>query len=248
MGVTDLIAALGGGAFVLASLVVGARLMLLSRRTRGISELILGAALFFMGGVSYPLTTLAIQGTSLPHELRVALAVAHMLMNAPGMTGIALFTRRVFRPDAAWSLAAVLAAVLVYVVAFTGQVFDSGFAPFLAGEMGWWMGSQLVAIAVPGWSGFEAIRYHDQLRKRLRLGLAEPAVVERFLLWGLAMWLASALTLVALVMQEAMGIAIVGTTAGALLIGPLGVGIAALLWLAFFPPRAYLAWVGRRAA
>ena len=85
------------------------------------------------------------------------------------------------------------------------------------------------------------------VRKRLRLGLAEPAVVERFVLWGSAMWLAAFLTTISMVM-EAMGWVMIGTVAGALLVGPLGLGIALLLWLAFFPPRAYLAWVTRRTA
>jgi hypothetical protein len=247
MRVTDLVAAVGGGAFVLASLVVGLRLILLARRTGGSAEAILGWALFLMGGVSYPLTTLAIQGTGLPHELRVAFAAMHMLLNAVGMTGIAIFTRRVFRPEAVWSLAAILAALLIYALSALGVVFDSGFEPFLQGDMGYWKGSQVVAIGVPLWSGFEAFSYHAMLRKRLKLGLAEPAVVERFLLWGSAMWLAAFLTTVSMVM-EAMGWVMIGTTAGALLVGPLGLGIALLLWLAFFPPRPYLAWVTRRTS
>jgi hypothetical protein len=47
---------------------------------------------------------------------------------------------------------------------------------------------------------------------------------------------------------EAMGLVMIGTVAGALLVGPLGLGIALLLWLAFFPPRPYLAWVTRRTS
>jgi hypothetical protein len=247
MGVTDLVAALGGGAFVLASLVLGARLMLLARRTRGLSELILGAALFLMGGVSYLLTTIAIQGTSLPRGVRVGMAVAHMILNGVGMTGIAIFTRRVFRPHADWALAATFAAGAGYAGAAAAQILGPGFDAFLTGVQGPWRASQLVAIGVPIWSGAEALRYHAMLRRRLRLGLAEPSVVERFLLWGSAMWLASFLTFCSMVL-EAAGIPVIGTLTGALLVGPLGLGIAALLWLAFFPPRAYLAWVEQRAA
>ena len=53
------LAALGGGAFVLASLIVGARLMLLARRTRHFPEFAMGFGLFGMGGVGYPLMMVA---------------------------------------------------------------------------------------------------------------------------------------------------------------------------------------------
>jgi hypothetical protein len=248
MRVTDLIAATGGLAFVLASLVVGARLIWLARRTRGFPELVLGLALFLMGGVSYLLNTLAVQGTGLPHGFRIGLIVVQLVLNTFGMTGIALFTWRVFRPEDGWARAATAVVLLGYVAAVAAQGLSPGFAAMLDPDQpGPWRLNQIFATGTPLWSGAEAFRYHALLRRRLALGLAEPAVVDRFRLWGLSMWLASAMTSLALVLW-AKGIPLIGTLAGALAIGPLGLTIAGLLWLAFFPPRAYLRFIERRAA
>jgi hypothetical protein len=248
MRVTDLIAAAGGLAFVVASLVVGGRLMWLARRTRGFPELVLGLALFLMGGVSYLLNTLAVQGTGLPHGLRIGLVVTQLVLNTFGMTGIALFTWRAFRPDDGRARAATAIVLLGYVAALVAQGLAPGFEAMLHPDQpGPWRVNQILATATPLWSGAEALRYHALLRRRLALGLAEPAVVDRFRLWGLAMWLASAITAIALVLW-ARGIPLIGTLAGALAIGPLGLTVAGLLWLAFFPPRAYLRFVERSAA
>jgi len=49
------LAALGGLAFVLASLVLGIRLLALATRTRRLPEVCIGLALLLMGGLGYPL-------------------------------------------------------------------------------------------------------------------------------------------------------------------------------------------------
>ena len=38
------------------------------------------------------------------------------------------------------------------------------------------------------WGGFEALRYFFLLRRRQALGLADPVVTNRFLLWAIADW------------------------------------------------------------
>ena len=53
----QLLAALGGGAFVLVSLVLSTRLLLLASRTRQLPELLVGLVLLLLGGVGYPLST-----------------------------------------------------------------------------------------------------------------------------------------------------------------------------------------------
>ena len=51
----ELLGAIGGVSFILASLVIGLRLLLLARRTRELPEFVIGLALFLMGGLGYPL-------------------------------------------------------------------------------------------------------------------------------------------------------------------------------------------------
>jgi hypothetical protein len=241
------LAALGGGAFVLASLVLGGRLMWLSTRTGEIPERVMGFGLFLMGGVSYPLMLVALLGEGLAEGTRVAMVVAQMLFNTAGMTALAWFNRRVFRPHEAWSAVLVALVAVGYLGAAALQILGPGVVDFLETRGGPWQLSGFVSILATGWGAFESLRYHALLRRRMELGLAQPVVADRFRLWGVAMGCAAFITLVSQGL-EAMGIAVNATVVGGLLVGSLGLVIAVSLWLAFFPPQAYLARVEARAA
>lgn len=247
MTVAGLLAALGGGAFVLASLVLGARLMWLSLRTGGLPERVMGFGLFLMGGVSYPLLLIAVQGEGLPMGTRVSMVVAQMVFNGLGMTALAWFNRSVFRPDAPWALGLVAVVALGYAGPAAFQIFGPGVARFLTEGEGPWLYTRFASLLPTAWGAFESLRYHHMLRKRMELGLAQPAVVDRFRLWGLAMGCAALINVASQVL-EAFGIAVNATVAGGLLVGSLGLVIALCLWMAFFPPQAYLRRVQARAA
>ena len=84
------------------------------------------------------------------------------------------------------------------------------------------------------------------MRRRLRLGLADPVVVNRFLLWAtmaLAVFTGIVLNTVALAMHVDI------LKSPLVLFGSSCTGLtqAVMLFLAFLPPRAYLAWVRSRA-
>jgi hypothetical protein len=96
------------------------------------------------------------------------------------------------------------------------------------------------------WTGWESLRYHGLMRRRVRLGLADPAVCDRLLLWGLMALVVAAgvlLNTVALALQISI------FESPWILLGSSATGLAQalLLVLAFAPPRAYLAWVRARA-
>jgi hypothetical protein len=244
----EIVAAIGGGAFVLASLVLGARLMMLSLRTRGFHEFVLGAALFGMGGVGYPLMAVAQQAKQMDHELRVALLVTQMLLTGLGMTGIGVFNWRVFRPGSLFILAITPVIALAYLACAVAQGVGPGFDAILDGEYGPWTVGTCVGIAVMVWAGAESVRYFHLLRKRMALGLADAVVADRFRLWSISMFSAALISKTGLVLQEVFGIAMSGTTAGHLVVGPLGLVVAGALWLAFLPPARYLRRVESRAA
>lgn len=247
MGAAGLFAALGGGAFVLASLVLGARLMGLSRRTGGMPERVMGLGLFLMGGVGYPVTLTALQGEGLPEGVRGALAVTGMLCNTVGMTAMAFFNRRVFRPDETWAALLLAGVALGYLVPLALQLFGPGVGSFVTTQEGPWQWTRGMAIVPTFWGGLESLRYHRMLRKRLELGMAEPVVVDRFRLWWIAMWTAAAISCVSTALELA-GIAVARSPVGGILVGTLGMVVAASLWLAFFPPQAYLRRVAARSA
>lgn len=94
------------------------------------------------------------------------------------------------------------------------------------------------------WSAFEAMRYYRLMLRRVRYGIADPVVANRFALWGVASFL-SLLMLTGMQMVRWFGFE---TTAGdiALTVGSLaGAPAAALFWLTFFPPQRYRAFVER---
>ena len=97
-----------------------------------------------------------------------------------------------------------------------------------------------------GWGAVESLRYWALLRRRLALGLAEPVVVDRFRLFGVAMG-AGLFANTATVVCQILDIEIVGTAAGTVAVSPAMLAAVAL-WLAFLPPRAYLARVQRSGA
>ena len=102
---------------------------------------------------------------------------------------------------------------------------------------------------------FESFRYWALLQRRLRIGLADPLVANRFLLWGV--W-AATVTLLNLSdpLARAWYCAVAGTTTELIpevarhmivvvvaLTSALGLVAAACLFLTFFPTAGYRRWV-----
>ena len=95
------------------------------------------------------------------------------------------------------------------------------------------------------WTALESLTYHRMLRRRLALGLADPVVVNRFLLWAL-----SGLALVALC--GGIGASILAGYAPLrdgpplLCIGGASVVASVTWYLAFLPPAGYVRFLRRR--
>ena len=96
------------------------------------------------------------------------------------------------------------------------------------------------------WTGWEAFHYHGLMRRRARLGLADAAVSDRFLLWGL---MALCVAAGVLLNSVALALRIEILESPWILLGSSATGLAQalLLVLAFVPPSSYLAWVRARA-
>ncbi len=228
------IAAFGGGAFVLASLAVGLRLLRLALRTRAVPETTLGLGLTLMGGFAYPLTSVARQAQALSDETRTALMIAAHVLMVLGIGCMGVFTWRVFRPESVSARRAVTALGLALAGCFVWQGVSPGYsAGALAKE-----GLAIVAInalagLAMGWTATEALRYAALLRRRLPLGLADPAVARQVLLWGVASGAATLITTATLTLH-ALGMDPATSTAGALIIGPLGLVAAISVSRAFW--------------
>lgn len=220
----------GFGAFVLASSIAGLRLLRLAARTRQAPEAVLGAALLLGGGIGYLLMVLA--HDVLPRGLAPATLVAANLSLHTGALLLALGTAHIFRPGEARARAGVAAIAVVLAVSDALRLRDPGTIP--PGALVFWTAT-LGSAAAYGWSAFEAGRYALLLRRRLRLGIADPAVARRIGLWAAAC--AAALAMHGISIANRFAVAegthpvLLAASSG------LGLGAASCLWLAFFPPR-----------
>ncbi|MFK7894721.1 MAG: hypothetical protein AB8G23_02735 [Myxococcota bacterium] len=238
-----MVAALGAGLFILASLLVGGRLLILAYKTRGIAELLLGLGLFCMGGIGYPLMAIITRAEGLSDTARCAVLVLHMCTSILGMGALAGFTRRVFRPGQTWAGVFLGSIILGFVGLALLQVTGPGLMAFLEDpKSGPWSAKVYLSFIPMTWAGFESIRYYRMLRKRLELGLADAVVTDRMRLWGISILAADSITVFG-VAFNLMGFSITATSLGSILIGALGLVTSGALWLAFVPPQFYIARV-----
>jgi hypothetical protein len=247
--VIDALLLLSAAAFILAGSVVGARLLRASARSRELPDFIVGLSLFVLSAIAYPLILLGSAGElSLEAaKLVTTLSTAALVL---GWAGVFVFTQRVFRPGESWAVALASAGVaaLLYGLAagvhyFQGAADRAALASSESPAL-WVVGAAVIAYA---WTALEGFRCWAQARRRLRIGLADPLVVNRFLLWG---WVG-----IASLLSTAPSLAITlaggngATSVAARLCTVIGGLAAALaLQLAFLPPAAYRRWVSGAAA
>jgi hypothetical protein len=237
------VAAVGGGAFVLACLVLGARLLFLALRTRELPEFCIGAGLFLMGGVGYPLMMLARFHTELDGDLRSVVAVTHLACSLTGNVAVCVFNWRVFRPDSAAAKGLTVAVSGTLIGLFIAQGLSPGFLAFAqAGEGPWAFATYFTSFAY-AWAGTESTRYFLMMSKRGRLGLADPVVTDRFRLWAIGTLSAVVISAVGII-YRALGLDFQGSAVGGITIGSLGLVTAICFWLAFLPPAFYRRRVG----
>jgi len=233
-------------ALVGVSLAVGVKLLLIARRTRGFPELSLGLFFLVGAGLGYPLSGAApLSGAWEPF-----LATLSTLFTGTATVMLYAFTARVFHPGqpaGRLGVAVGVALSLTYVVGYSqAQLTATTEAELLRGTMIWGGVSLVMSAGGYGWTSFASLRQYAMHRKRLALGLADPVVTNRMLLWGMM-----GLTTITVVVIDgfllyrgsdfARDIVIpLVTSAGGLLFG-------VFLALAFFPPSSYLDAVRRRA-
>lgn len=217
---------------------VGVRLLVLARRTRGLPEMCLGFSMLLIVGVGYALYIVPMVLKLSDAFVSVCSALGILAMSA-GWIACWLFTWRVFRPHAPAALIA--SCVAIAVIAISGaahavQVIQDEQLRLSASDPTWTI-IRLCALTVYLWCGIESARYWSMMKKRVGLGLADPVVANRFLLWATVMGVSFSNIIVPTV-AAVMGAP--DESAGMRLwISLTGFVTAAALYLAFLPPRAY---------
>lgn len=246
------------------SLVVGLRLLVRARRG-GWPAPELTLALYFLVSafLATPPQILVYGGMGDP-RLAVPEAASRMLLGfavlamAIGAGAIYVFTWKVFQPERGWARAIVVAGCACLALGYAIEALHEGFAPVVFAGLGHWIGWAGRTAAMLG-VAFESFRYWLRLRRRLRLGLADPVVTNRFLLWAIFA-AGSTLNYVADLASRSLYWWVYGTVQPvpeqlAAMVGPtiivtmlLGVISAVTLFLTFFPSPAYRRWIEARSA
>jgi hypothetical protein len=220
------------------SILVAIRLFVTAARTRGVPEIAMGTYQgLIVGAIALYAHLQQIAATAEPTKLFDLAVVANLLI-AVGAAALAIGIWRIYRPGQKWAgvVCGVLAAWVIggWAWTSTGDVLPTTVAAtganlfFVAGRS-----------AVYLWGGFEGIRFHRMLKRRVELGLGDPVVAHQILMWGLFSLTMGTLAITSLtagfLLRDAYS-----TWAPAVFITPtLSLVASICLWLGFFPPAAY---------
>jgi hypothetical protein len=236
----------GVGAFVLVSLVIGVRLLLLWRRTRKLPELVIGLSFLCEGVLTNVFNVAEKFSGRLPERWLGPIHIGVVVSGCVGAVLLSIGAWRVFRPREAWARFLVVACVVAMAAYSVDCAFphDGVYGPR---NLWWWWMAILFRAGAHGWMGLEAFLYHRLMRRRLRLGLADPVVADRMWLWSVAGTAIAILWLGAGVARTVGGAAGLQHPLTLQFIAVLGLLSAITNWLVFVPPRAYVRRIERRA-
>ena len=236
----------------------GVRLLALATKTRQSPEL--WGGLYFLGA-SFGIS-LRMFGASAQFEMPEAATLANSIGHAglaAGTIAMAFFTQRVFHPDSARAKA--FAGFVVAAIA--GTTLWTFFGGHVTAEnSGAVIATNSFRVIPTAWAFYESFRYWRSMKKREWLGLSDPVVTNRFLLWsiwtlGVSLLPAIALTLrlvAMLVLGDTQDPQSTQATYQPMIMAGVRIVFLAIvpasviaLTLAFFPPKPYLARIRDRA-
>ena len=253
-GSVGIVAGLGQAIYLTAAFVLAWHLLARARRSRDLAPALLGVQLLFAMGFGYMLRGAGMALAMLPREkspalVSILLAAGHG-STIVGLTAALLFERRVFWPEARWPLAVMAALVSAMAIGWLGATTSGAFATGSYANR-WVLLLTAGMLGTNLWVGIEPLVYHRKLARRIPLGLAEPLVADRFLLWGLGSLARAALIL----LGPAAEVLLAALTGGArdrftavtlVVASSLGLATSVAYWLTFNPTPAYVRWVERR--
>lgn len=231
--------------FLVVSSLVGGRLLLLWRRTRQLPELLIGIGVLGIGPLGFGCSAVAGLLAATTPAAALALSAAGAVAATLGIASKFVFNWRVYHPDDAWAEAVAKAGVLATAAVLAASCLLGGY-PDGTEIPRWYLTRGVLQVGCLLWGAAEAVLYWDKMKRRARLGLADPTVTNRFLLWGIAAGAAGLGTAVGVTFQLATGIP-AAEVPGLLLSSSLhGMVAAVAMWLAFLPPTAYTSWLASR--
>lgn len=227
----------------LAYFAVGARLLRLGIRTRSASEWVLGLT-FLIWVLSFALWVIAITLQGQP-ALESQLLIESRIANNLGGIGIAYFPLLAFRRGSTWAKWLSVSITICLIVGTAGSIWagdPQGVEPL---TNFWWWPEWIGTIAPSIWIGAEGLHHYGTYRPRVRLGLCEPIVGHRYLLWGIAGMFWALLDFVTIGHYIEFWITGSWSATWDIFIGFCEIAALAMIWLAYFAPAYYQQRINR---
>jgi len=220
--------------------VVGLRVLKRARRRGGLPDRMVGIFFLSLAVGAIP-ALLAGDPAVVPPALgRPAMAFGHAVLSV-GFSALYVFVWRCFGPRSSWRRALALAGVAALALLWVVQGLTEHFLPPGGAVV---RATGLTRALALSWAFAESLRYRWMMQRRARLGLTDPVVANRFLLWSL--WtgclLAASVVVVGTRFLVADLEAIAPGTHLLIVFSVTGFALTSglSLWLAFFPPPGYL--------
>ena len=247
------------------SAVVGVRLVRLGRRDEdGRALLYLGLYFLLHASLATGFSLATYLGWSdvdlaLPDLAARVLNAGFFVFSTLGLAFLLLFTQLTFRASSPVARSIVAGLTMLMSVSVVALGASEGFGVRVLNGPAYWV-HFAARVACWAWVAFESLRYWGRQRRRLALGLADPVVSNRFLLWGLWGALIAVLSFSDPV-ARLWYFSLAGTTTqwlpevGRPIIAAtvpiacaLNAAAIALMVLTFFPVPAYRRWIAERHA
>jgi len=219
------------------------RMIRLNRRTGEHPELLLG--LYFACSGQWYLVYYApdILGfNQLPPLIESGIEWIYAL----GFVPYLLFIRGVFRPAAAWATGVMATSSLLLLAGCVASSLRGGFTNSIddPAYLIEWVGYTVPCI----WMSCEAIAVHRSAKRRVRIGLCDPIVANRYLLFAVFGFVQLSSCAADLVWAREVSSGAPASSLSDVLLAATEIASAAVLTLVFFPPQLYSDWINRRAA
>ena len=228
------------------SAAVGVRLVSRALPVWRVPELLMGFAYAAAPGFGYPLVVIASQiSDRMTSTLGFAIGQTFITL---GVTSFLFFNARVFRPGSRLAQVAAALGGLVLAVASYRRVRShiavGAAALSLASVRHGTIATVIVLGLAYAWTATEGWRHHRMMRRRAQIGLGDPVVANRFLLWAIAGGLQCASDVV-IAYALAQGGNITADLLPLFATSSVGVVNSGLLVLIFMPPGRYVRWLQR---
>lgn len=245
--VSEVVLLTGKVAFAAMGALAGVSLVRTARRTGGFPPEAWAGVMVFVGGAGLILYALgAVLVTGSPSLAQPMLIIGDLAeRSALGL--LYLFIWKVFRHEQPWAGAVVAGGIAVLAASFAFELASGNLTRPDTTSFAYQVSQ--IAFSLPFlWSSAETHSHYRRIRRQIALGITEPMIGNRFLIWSLATaaFAGICFAAVAASIAQASGHetiqAVFSTTRGVLYYA-----IAVLVAIGFHPPAAYRRYVEQRA-